>query len=523
MPVTTLKTLTPHNEHELKKLLEHVYGIEQDWINVTFDDQRLATVEIETEMDIDSRVAVVISEDKMKAEFSLFPAINRGKTLDNNAVENYLIKEKRLSKELFHWDIIKHSIQYYLSGYIVEKVLISEGIPVEDGQDAWMTMHFELDDRRPRELDDGSVDFKDINHIVTAAENELLISYHPETSGRDGTKVTGEKISARRGKKLVIHKGRGIYFDEERQGYAAKEGGYVIFESNRLSVNPIYSVYGDVDYSVGNIKFDGTVSVSGDVLSGFEIHAKNIVVWGIVRDALLTATDDITVKTGVKSTGKCVLKAGRHITAGFIENSGIEATASITIKNYCLNSRLMCEGEITAITGDGTISGGEIRAFSSVHVRRLGLEQGPQFKVFVGVKHSLESKLEAAMADKDKLEQIIRETDEKIRAMAKANPDIKKNPKLKSIITSRTLLMKKYETMDERVDQMIKSSMHPMPFIRIDQSVHDGVTMVFYGTEKNFTETEGSGKFVFNKAAGKIEKLKADAVLENTVTEVKLD
>jgi uncharacterized protein (DUF342 family) len=523
MPVTTLKTLTPHNEHELKKLLENAYGIEKDWITIEFDEERLATVEIRTEMDIDSRVAVHITDNGMKAEFSIFPALNNGKIMNNDAIENYLIREKRLNKELLHWDNIKHSIQYYLSGFIVEKILISEGIPAEDGQDAWMTLHFDLDDRRPRELEDGSVDFKDINHIVTVAEDQLLISYHPETNGREGMKVTGEKIQALRGRKLTIHKGRGIYFDEERQGFAAKDGGYVIFENNRLSVNPIYSVYGDVDYSVGNIKFDGTVSVSGDVLSGFEITAKNIVVWGIVRDAHLTAHDDITVKTGVKSTGKCVLKAGRHVNAGFIENSDVEAGQNIIVRNYCFNSKLRCEGEITVSTGDGILSGGEISAFAGVHVRKLGLDQSSQFKVRVGVKHSLTDKLEAAMSEKDKLEQIIKDADDKIRKLAKANPDIKQNPKLKAIISSRTLLMKKFQTMDERVEQMIKSSMHPMPYIRVDEKIFDGVTIVFYGTEKHFAEAEGSGKFVFNRATGGIEKLKADAVLETTVTEVKLD
>jgi len=523
MPVTTLKTLIPHTEHELRKLLEHVYGIEPDWIRIQLDEEHIATIEIETEMDIDSRVAVVINDGGMKAEFSLFPAINKGKVLDNDAIENYLLKEKRLYKELLNWDSIKHAIQYYLAGFIVEKVLAAEGMPAENGQDAWMKLHFDLDERRPRELEDGSVDFKDINHIVTVEENQLLISYHPETAGREGTKVTGEKIPAVKGKKLVIHKGRGVFYDDERQGYAAKDGGYVIFENNRLSVNPIYSVYGDVDYSVGNIKFDGTVSVSGDVLSGFNIEAKNIVVWGVVRDAILTAKDDITVKTGVKSTGKCVLKAGRHVTAGFIENSVVEAGQTINIKSYCLNSKLYSEGEIIATSGDGIVSGGEIKAFAGIHVRKLGLDQGPQFKVCVGVKHNLEDRLEGAMAEKDKLEQTIKAADDKIRKLAKMNPDITKNPKLKSIIASRSLLVKKFQTMDERVDQLIKSSMHPMPFIRVDDTVHDGVILVFYGTEKNITQSEGKGKFVFDKASGRINKLKADAPLENLVSEVKLN
>ncbi len=38
---------------------------------------------------------------------------------------------------------------------------------------------------------------------------------------------------------------------------------------------------GDVDFSEGNIDFHGTVTVAGDVLSGFEIRAKkNIMIWG---------------------------------------------------------------------------------------------------------------------------------------------------------------------------------------------------------------------------------------------------
>lgn len=524
MPVTTLYTLKPRNESELKKMLEHVYGISQEWINISFSEDQQATIEIDTEMDIDSRIAVNIKNEGMLAEFSLFPAVNNGKALDNDAVERYLMKEKGLTHELFNWDSIKHAVQYFTSGYIVENVIVSEGVEAEHGKDAWIHLHFDIEDKKPKELEDGSVDFREINHIVTVEENQLLISYHQETNGKDGLKVTGERIPARKGRKLVIHKGKNVYFDEERQAYCAQEAGHVIYEQNRISVNPIYAVNGDVDFSVGNIKFDGTVSVTGDVLSGFEIEAKNIVVWGVVRDAILIAKNDINVKVGVKSTGKCVLTAGRDIFTGFMENTTATAGGSFNIKNYCFNSKLFCDGHIEAFSGDGIISGGEIHAFSYVRARKFGLEQGPSFKVYLGVKHDLNEKLETMMADKDKLETILKETDEKIKKMVKLNPDVKKQVKLKQIITSRNLLYKKYQTIDEKTEQLIKTSMHPMPYLRADENIYDGVTMVFYGTEKTVTAPEGPSKFIFNKGTGRIEKLKPDAPIEDAeITEVSLD
>lgn len=524
MSVTTLYTLKPHNESDLKKMLEHVYGISQDWITVSMSEDQLATIEIETEMDIDSRIAVNIKNDGMLAEFSLFPAVNKGKALDNDAVERYLIKEKGLTQELFNWDSIKHAVQYFTSGYIVENVIVSEGVEAEHGQDAWIHLHFELEDKKPKEMEDGSVDFREINHIVTVEENQLLISYHQETNGKDGLKVTGERILARKGKKLVIHKGKNVFFDEGRSAFCAQEAGHVIYEQNRISVNPIYAVNGDVDFAVGNIKFDGTVSVTGDVLSGFEIEAKNIVIWGIVRDAVLKAKNDINVKVGVKSTGKCILEAGRDIITGFMENTTATAGGSINIKNYCFNSKLFCDGHIEVYSGDGIISGGEIHAFSYVRARKFGLEQGSAFKVFLGVKHNLNDQLESIMADKEKLERILKDTDEKIKKMVKLNPDVKKQPKLKQIITSRNLLYKKYQTIDEKTEQLIKTSMHPMPYLRADENIYDGITMVFYGTSKTVTDETGPAKFIFNKGSGRIEKLKPDAPIEDAeITEVSLD
>lgn len=524
MPVTILRTLKPHNDYELKKMLEQVYGINPAWVNISFDEQRNAVIEVETVVDIDARIAVSVLEGGMKAELSLFPAINKGKMLTNEDVENYLIHDKGLHKDLLVWENIKHAVQYFLAGYMVEKTIVAEGLNAVNGEDASIELMFEVSDKKPKILEDGSADFREINKIVSVDKDQLLISYKQETNGTDGMLVTGNVIPAKRGKKLVIHKGRGVYFDEERQGYAASEAGHVVFDQNRISVNPIYSVPGDVDFSVGNIDFNGTVSISGDVLSGFVVKGLNVVVWGIVKDATIIAKNNINIKTGVRATGKSHIEAGNDLSVGFMENATVYAGSSVNIRYYSLYSRIYSDGEINAYSGDGFISGGELKAFSHIRVRKLGAEQGPSFKVFLGVKYSLSDRLENEMAEKDRVQQILKETDDKIRKMVNMNPDVKKDPKLKSILFSRGLLLKKFESADEKVDQLIRSSMHPAPYLRVDDTIYDGVTLVFYGTEKMIGDPEPSGKFVYNKNTGKIEKLKADAKIEDTdITEVKLD
>ncbi|MCD8491911.1 MAG: FapA family protein [Geovibrio sp.] len=56
-----------------------------------------------------------------------------------------------------------------------------------------------------------------------------------------------------------------------------------------------------MDYSTGNIVFNGVVHIRGDVLSGFSVKAeKDIMVEGIVQDATMVAGGSIVIKTGIK-------------------------------------------------------------------------------------------------------------------------------------------------------------------------------------------------------------------------------
>ena len=507
--------MTPVPKSELVRIVEQAYSISRSDFNTTYDDNGIGTIILETDEDKHAGLALDITDAGMTAKLSLFPSINSGVSIDQDTVEEFLLDERKIDTEMINWDKFKECFEAYKNGLLVYQVPIAFGIPKKDGSDAKYKLFFDIEEKKPKVLADGSVDFKDINNIIMVDEGDILMRYYKETDGIDGKKVRGENIPAKKGKKIHIHKGNGVAFNPETGIYSAESAGHVTFKNNRLTVNPVYSVQGDVDYSEGNIEFHGTVKIGGDVLSGFEVRAKNIVVFGIARDATLIAEEDISVRTGIVSTGKGITRAGNTVSSHFIEGAEIHAGIAVIIKNYCYNSKIFCEGEILALSGDGVINGGELHAFSSIEAKKIGFERSSSFTLQVGVKYTLNDKIEKLIEQKANIRKRLEEADKTIRLIAKQNPDIKQKEQLKSIIANRKMLFEKYDGIDGEIEHLIKTSMHPMPYIMAKDEINEGIRIVIYNTEQIIPKkVKGGSKFVFNQGTGRVVMTAKDAKLE---------
>ena len=114
-------------------------------------------------------------------------------------------------------------------------------------------------------------------------------------------------------------------------------------------------VDGDVDMRIGNVRFEGTIHVTGNVQSGFIIDSDDIIVEGVVEHAELKARNSIVIKTGVKSIiDKGSIKAGGNISVGYCENANISAGGELSIEKYCFNSDI--EAAQVSAVGKDTIS-----------------------------------------------------------------------------------------------------------------------------------------------------------------------
>src|SRR5437762_91037 len=70
----------------------------------------------------------------------------------------------------------------------------------------------------------------------------------------------------------------------------AQHDGGVQRVGGKLTVSKLYEVDGNVDFKVGNVDFDGRVTIKGDVLPGFNVKATgDVAITGMVENASIEA------------------------------------------------------------------------------------------------------------------------------------------------------------------------------------------------------------------------------------------
>jgi uncharacterized protein (DUF342 family) len=145
----------------------------------------------------------------------------------------------------------------------------------------------------------------------------------------------------------------------------------------------------------GNIKFSGSVIVSGFVDAGFFIMSGgDITVNQGIEAALLSSEGSITIGQGIKGMGKAVLRSKKDISAAFAEQAVIMSVGDIAIKNGCVRCRIKCNGKLTLPSDKGLLLGGVVKARKGIEAASIGNEKGIQTEISFGQDYLLADQIE---------------------------------------------------------------------------------------------------------------------------------
>ena len=373
-----------------------------------------------------SKVFLTTDEGAFTGYLFMYPALNEGTTHTLEEILDYLAAEeienidKNQISSLFH---------RFADGEVIENEIIAEGIRPTVGKDAEITLHFGTADKKPK-IKDGKVDFKNLDNIVMVEKGDVLIT-----------------------KKPAIH----ATVNEAGTIFSATTDGYVDFGNKRLGVYPVYMVKGNVDYSTGNIRFNGSVHVKGDVLSGFKIEAdKHILVDGICQDCEIIAKGNVILRTGIKCTGSGLVRAGGTAVIGYAEKAKIYARESIEIRKYAFNCELFAGTKIDAMNGDGIVAGGLIRAFQDISVKQLGTNGNSKFNVIIGMKYYIEFELEKLRREKARIAETIERVDTALSRFNLKRPKVANHPKIIKMLEVKSSLSDLLQELDKREAKLIE-------------------------------------------------------------------
>lgn len=318
----------------------------------------------------DAMMAVEITDQDMKAFLYATPPGQGGADLSSDMIIAFL----RNNRVVAGFD--EKRIEDFVDSPIYKQnYLVAEGSKPQDGADAHIIYNFETDRSKIRlkESAAGKVDFKELNIVQNVVEGQPLAQKVPAERGKAGKTVTGKYLEAKNGRDIPLPLGKNVKLAEDGVTIIAETNGQVLILNNKISVEPILNIDGDVSLKTGNIMFLGTVYISGNVEDGFSVKASgNIEVKGTVGKSELDAEGDIVVSQGIAGKGEGFIRSGKSIWSKFIENSHIEAGEFVIVSDGIINSQVSANRKILCQGKRAAIIGGVLSASEEIHAKTLG-------------------------------------------------------------------------------------------------------------------------------------------------------
>lgn len=306
------------------------------------------------------------------------------------------------------------------------EAVVAQGKPPRQGVDAvFEPLVTDMRDRTPQANAQGTVDFRDLGEIPQVEPSDVLMRRIPATPGEEGLDVMGQPVLPNPGKDAPFAaKLHGAEISPEDPSLLlATIRGMPVSLPDGVNVEQVLTVE-NVDMSTGNLDFDGTIHIKGDVHPDMKVKASgDVTVKGLVDSAEIEAGADVRVGGGI--IGKSRVRAGGTLTARFTEGSHLEAGDTIAVEDTVVQGELQAINQVLVGTRQATrgrIMGGSVRAALLVRAPVIGSSTSGVTNVLVGVNPALEAEYQhhlQAMEKKRKEEEELG----KLVALLKKQPE----------------------------------------------------------------------------------------------------
>ncbi len=357
------------------------------------------TIEI-IPVSFDGAVDIEVAPDKMKACL-----------IFHNPVEDGMLPgEKDIKEALVHSEInsgvdeetLRKICDDLKNGTAPEdRITIALGIPPVNGSNGKIIYHFSTETSlKPKVNPDGSVDYKSVDIVISVAKGEKLASLEPPEKGVPGKNVFGDPLPCTDGKPALLPLGPNTEPAPQNPDIlVASSNGIVRRVGTAVEVCEGFVINGNVDFSTGNVKYDHSVIVTGDVKSGFEIECGgDLQAGGTIEDCALKIGGNVLCRFGFCGQGKGLIDARGDINLGFMKNQTIRSRKNVNIAREAINSTIFAKESIHIHGNPLSVAGGSLTAGESITVNSFGNHSGIKTLCEVGYDYTLGEELQSLEA-----------------------------------------------------------------------------------------------------------------------------
>ncbi|OUR62168.1 hypothetical protein A9Q74_06905 [Colwellia sp. 39_35_sub15_T18] len=386
---------------------------------------------------VDAEMEITFGTDDMSAAIELICA-QGGQDITMKSLAKFLL-DNDLKKGISQAGM-KALVAYSKSSKKAEKITVDiakgkEAITGEDGYIDYLVPNPIDRVLRPKKLDNGNVDMRDLGQLCFVKQGTKLAQLIPAGTGVNGFTVKGKELKAEEGKPAKLDESEGCKFkDEEQDIIIAEIDGMPKHLDESVSVTQIFNI-DNVDVSTGNIEFDGSIVVEGNVGEAMKIIATgDVIVAGLVDSAFISAGGDICIAQSVIGHQKedalegfsntVTLLADGNINANFIQYANIRAKGDINVVQYIAQSQVTLNGNLWVGKegkADGKVFGCYVQAGKSIHVGTLGSPSSSTVSVdfnhlidaLAEVRQKIQAKAECTLEKTQKIGKLIAQIENK--------------------------------------------------------------------------------------------------------------
>lgn len=364
----------------------------------------------ENAIPVDASVEIIITGDEQAAYLGIVPPAGGGRDLTYGDLMMAL--EKRRIVHGVKDDVLKALADKPVYN---RKMVVAEGDMPVQGTDAKLTFHFDPNrEIKPRERSNGTVDYRDLGLIEHVKAGQPLVTMTPADRGTPGKTVLGRVLMPAPVKNMPLPAGKNTMLSDDKLTLLASINGCVECQNGKVNVYNMFTVRGDVGNATGNVNFDGSIVVNGDVMAGFAVKATgNINVMGNVDGAVLEAGGDIKIMSGLLGKGRGKAVCGGSFKALFVENAEISAGGDVS-SDVFMHSNVKCGGSLIAEGRHGSVIGGHYIVGRDVRAVSVGTTSGVATTFELGVDPNVTERSKAVgdrlrelEIERNKLNQII--------------------------------------------------------------------------------------------------------------------
>ncbi len=434
------------------------------------------------ELNFDAQPELTVSNDRMHADLIIHPPGPDGRLPDPREVDTLLTANS------VNHGIKKDALRQLFSSMAAgecpaEPVRIAEGEPPTPGENGHVEFCFNTEyTLQPKSNADGSVDFKNLSIVHSVSEGDHLAKLHPPTKGTPGTDIAGQKIPAKDGIEAVLPFGENTAENpEDASIMIASTEGNVRYDGKSVEVSEGFVVKGHVDFSTGNVKYAKSVTVQGDVKSGFDVECGgDLEVTGTVEDSQVTVGGNVLCKHGFLGQGKGSIDAKGNVNVGFLKNQTVRSRENVVIAKESLNATIHARKTITVHGKPLSVAGGTLVARDSITVYTVGNASQIRTVLEVGLDFTLIEELK-------KTDQLLGEVSGNLKKLADSAGKFKhllaikkKLPpkeeflysKLKNSISRYYQQMKQLEERKKLIESKMRA--HDEAFVKIEHMAMPG-------------------------------------------------